>query len=84
MTKIKLSGGEIDSFADAISRILEDVPLFFLSEVMEIAHENRIRYGEDPDLDVSSEEESSDEEECEIISDEEEESESDDDDDSDG
>tara|TARA_R110000824_G_scaffold185329_2_gene366294 strand:+ start:45 stop:296 length:252 start_codon:yes stop_codon:yes gene_type:complete len=80
MTKIKLSGGEIDSFADAISRILEDVPLFFLSEVMEIAHENRIRYGEDPDLDVSSEEESSDEEECEIISDEEEESESDDDD----
>tara|TARA_R110000822_G_scaffold136058_4_gene273631 strand:- start:1538 stop:1786 length:249 start_codon:yes stop_codon:yes gene_type:complete len=79
MTKIKLSGGEIDSFADAISRILEDVPLFFLSEVMEIAHENRIRYGEDPDLDVSSEEESSDEEECEIISDEEEESESDDD-----
>ena len=79
MTKIKLSGGEIDSFADAISRILEDVPLYFLSEVMEIAHENRIRCGEDPDLDVSSEEESSDEEECEIISDEEEESESDDD-----
>ena len=83
MTKIKLSGGEIDSYADAISRILEDVPLFFVSEVMEIAHENRIRYGEDPDLDVSSEEESSDEdeEECEIISDDEKSSSDDEDED---
>ena len=60
--KKKLSSGEIDSYASDIYKVLRDVPLFYLTEVLELASEGRMRDGDDPDLDVSSEEESSDEE----------------------
>ena len=61
--KVKLSQGEINSFSDDISKILSNVPLYYLSEIMEIAMEDRIRDGEMDDLDISSEEESSSSEE---------------------
>tara|TARA_R110000787_G_scaffold3291_2_gene13072 strand:- start:2056 stop:2304 length:249 start_codon:yes stop_codon:yes gene_type:complete len=74
--KKKLSSGEIDSYASDIYKVLRDVPLFYLTEVLELASEGRMRDGDDPDLDVSSDEESSDEEpEPETTEDEEESSE---------
>ena len=73
--KVKLSQGEINSFSADISKILIDVPLYYLNEIMEGAMEDRIRDGEMDDLDISSEEESSsseEEEEPKTTSDEEE------------
>ena len=73
--KVKLSQGEINSFSADISKILIDVPLYYLNEIMEGAMEDRIREGEMDHLDISSEEESSsseEEEEPKTTSDEEE------------
>lgn len=63
--KIELSNGEIDCFADDIYKILRDVPLFYLNEIIELAQEGRKRDGEIEDLDVS---ESEEEEEVEVES----------------
>lgn len=77
MPKIKLSQSEIHSFAEDIYKILCDVPLFYLYEVLELSQEQREKDGEDPDLDVSDsdesscENESSAEEEDEVLSEEE-------------
>lgn len=60
--KIELSNGEIDCFADDIYKILRDVPLFYLNEIIELAHEGRKRDGEIEDLDVSESEEEVEEE----------------------
>jgi len=66
MPKIKLTQSEINSFASDIYKILIDVPLYYLHEVLELAEEQRQKDGEDPDLDLSdesnSEKESTDEE----------------------
>ena len=74
--KVKLSQGEINSFSADISKILSNVPLYYLNEIMEGAMEDRIREGEMDHLDISSEEESSsseeEEEEPKTTSDEEE------------
>ena len=71
MPKIKLSQSDINSFATDIYKILCDVPLFYLYEVLELSQEQREKDGEDPDLDVSDSDESS----CENDSEEDEEDE---------
>ena len=74
--KVKLSQGEINSFGEDIAKVLSNVPLYYLNEVMEYAMEDRIRDGDHSDLDISSEEEekessSEEEEEPKTTSDEE-------------
>ena len=68
-----LNGSEIDEYANDIFKILKEVPLFYLNEVLELAKEGRQRQGDIDKLDTES---SSDEEEEEIIETESEESES--------
>ena len=67
--KIKLSDSEIKSFAEDVYKVLEDVPLYYVYEVLELANEHRQKEGENPDLDTTSSEEedssSSEEEEDE-------------------
>ena len=55
--KINLTSGEINSFADDIYEVLEDIPLFYLIEILELAHEKRMRDGDNPNLDITSDEE---------------------------
>ena len=71
MPKVKLSESEVNSFADDISKVLMDIPLFYVYEILELANETRQREGEIEELDISdsdeeqqsdSETESSDEE----------------------
>lgn len=54
--KIKLSQREINNASDEIYRILKDIPLFYIDEILELAKEGREKDGDDPDLDVSSDE----------------------------
>lgn len=63
MPKVKLSESEINSYSEDIYKILCDIPLFYLVEVLELAHEQRVKDGEDPDLDLSDTDESSSENE---------------------
>jgi len=72
-----LNGSEIDDYANDIYKILKEVPLFYLNEVLELAKEGREREGEIDKLDTESSEE--EEEEERIHSESESESESDDD-----
>lgn len=53
MPKVKLSESEVNSFADDISKVLMDIPLFYVYEVLELANETRQREGEIEDLDIS-------------------------------
>mgnify|MGYP003137153472 CR=1 FL=1 len=57
MPKVKLSESEINSFADDISKVLMDIPLFYIYEVLELANEIRQREGELEDLDISDSDE---------------------------
>jgi len=57
MTKVKLTSSEITSFASDIYKVLIDVPLYYLHEVLEMAEEQRQKDGEDPDLDLSDSDE---------------------------
>lgn len=50
----KLSGGEIDSFADDIFEILKEVPLYYVREVLELGLEFREREGDIEYIDISS------------------------------
>jgi hypothetical protein len=54
-----LNGYEIEEFADDVFKILKDIPLYYVREVLELSLENREREGEIEDLDndSSSEEE---------------------------
>mgnify|MGYP003116931992 CR=1 FL=1 len=54
-----LNGYEIEGFADDVFKILKEVPLFYVREVLELSLEQREREGEIDDLDT----ETSDEEE---------------------
>lgn len=60
MPKIELSQGEINSYSNDIYKILSDIPLFYLIEIVENAMEGRKRDGEDPDLDISDSEDEAD------------------------
>ncbi len=57
MTKIKLSQSEINGYAEDITRILVDIPLFYILEVLELAQERREKEGDIPELDITSSEE---------------------------
>lgn len=57
MPKVKLSESEINSFADDISKVLMDIPLFYIYEVLELANETRQREGEIEELDISDSDE---------------------------
>ena len=70
---INLSNGEIDFKARKIAEILEEVPLYYLNEIMELAHESRQRDGDIDGIDSTSS--SEEEEEEEETTDEEEEEE---------
>jgi hypothetical protein len=58
----KLSGSEIDAYADDIFEVLKEVPLYYIREVLELGLEFREREGDIPQIDTSSSsEEESDE-----------------------
>lgn len=57
MPKVKLSESEINSFAYDISKVLMDIPLFYVYEVLELANETRQREGEIEELDISDSDE---------------------------
>ena len=71
-----LSGGEIDDHGRKIAEYLEDVPIYYIIEVLEIAREGREREGEIDGVDTTSSDEednsSEDEDEEEEEEDEEE------------
>jgi hypothetical protein len=54
---LKLSGGEIDDHARRISEYLEDVPIYYITEVLEIAREGREREGDIDGVDTTSSDE---------------------------
>ena len=56
MPKVKLSEGEIQGFIDDVAKVLNQVPLFYVYEVLERANEDRQRDGELSDLDISDSE----------------------------
>ena len=72
---LKLTGSEIDFFASKIYETLEEIPLYYIEEVLELAFEGRKREGDIEGLDISSSEEekssSSDSNEAITTSDEE-------------
>jgi len=74
----KLTGGEIDNYANDIFDILKDVPLYYLNEVMELALEGRKREGEIEDIDTDTSSEEEEESKTESESEESEESEDED------
>ena len=57
MPKVKLSESEVNSFADDISKVLMDIPLFYVYEILELANETRQREGEIEELDISDSDE---------------------------
>tara|TARA_R110000803_G_scaffold82545_3_gene148711 strand:- start:861 stop:1076 length:216 start_codon:yes stop_codon:yes gene_type:complete len=61
--KIELNSGEVNSFANDIYKILMEIPLYYVVEVLESAHSDRVREGKLIELDMtsSSEEEEEDE-----------------------
>ena len=52
--KKKLSEREIDNYAEEISDILNNVPLFYINEVLELANDIRQKQGALSFLDVTS------------------------------
>tara|TARA_E500000318_G_scaffold35819_1_gene34906 strand:+ start:142 stop:375 length:234 start_codon:yes stop_codon:yes gene_type:complete len=73
-----LSNGEIESYARDISEILEQIPLFYVYEVLEMANEKRQKENEIEGVDTTDSDCDSEEERC--SSDEESEDSSDNDD----
>ena len=68
---LKLSGSEIDFFALKIGEYLEEVPLYYVEEILELAYEDRRKEGDIDGIDTSSsEEENSSSEENKTSSDE--------------
>jgi hypothetical protein len=63
MPKKILNNSEIEGYAESICNILEDVPLYYIIEVLELAKSHRDSIGDIHDLDVSDEEEVAEEEE---------------------
>ena len=60
---LKLSDGEIEGYARDISDVLEQVPLFYVYQVLELANEKRQREFEIDGIDTTSSDEESEEEE---------------------
>tara|TARA_R110000765_G_scaffold176044_1_gene281046 strand:- start:601 stop:825 length:225 start_codon:yes stop_codon:yes gene_type:complete len=56
MPKKILNSSEMEGFAESICNILEDVPLYYIIEVLELAKSHRDSIGDIHDLDVSDEE----------------------------
>ena len=54
---LKLSGSEIDFFALKIGEYLEEVPLYYVEEILELAYEDRRKEGDIDGVDTSSSEE---------------------------
>lgn len=68
---LKLSGSEIDFFALKIGEYLEEIPLYYVEEILELAYEDRRKEGDIDGIDTSSsEEEKSSSEENKTSSDE--------------
>mgnify|MGYP003645074714 CR=1 FL=1 len=76
---LKLSGSEIDFYASKIYETLEEIPLYYIEEIMELAFEDRRREGDIEGLDISSSEEENSESNESTTSDEEEKTSSSDD-----
>lgn len=64
--KVELTNGEIDSFADDIYKVLRNVPLFYVHEIIELGLEGRQKDGEIDELDVSDSESDEDESQSDI------------------
>ena len=52
-----MSSGELECLVEQISTVLDECPLYYVIEVLEMAKSYRDRQGEQDELDVSSEEE---------------------------
>tara|TARA_R100001086_G_scaffold221435_2_gene138643 strand:+ start:883 stop:1128 length:246 start_codon:yes stop_codon:yes gene_type:complete len=63
--KVELTNGEIDSFADDIYKVLRNVPLYYVNEIIELGLEGRQKDGEIDELDVSDSESDEEESDCE-------------------
>tara|TARA_R110000764_G_scaffold4554_2_gene18703 strand:+ start:236 stop:451 length:216 start_codon:yes stop_codon:yes gene_type:complete len=61
--KIELNSGEVNSFANDIYKILMEIPLYYVVEVLEIAHSERTREGKLIELDMTSSSEEDEEDE---------------------
>ncbi len=66
MTKVKLNNADINFYSEKVSKVLRDVPLFYVNEILELANEDRVKEGADPDLDTTSSEEELSDDESEI------------------
>ena len=77
--EIKLSQGEVNNYAEDIYKIIKDIPIYYLNEIVENALEERKKEGEVENIDYisSSDEEEEEEVEEEVESDAERESEGD-------
>ena len=64
--KVELTNGEIDSFADDIYKVLRNVPLFYVHEIIELGLEGRQKDGYIVELDVSDSESDDSESESDI------------------
>jgi len=62
--EIKLSQGEVNNYAEDIYKIIKDIPIYYLNEIVENALEERKKEGEVENIDYIS---SSDEEEEEEV-----------------
>ena len=60
--KIELNSGEVNSFANDIYKILMEIPLYYVVEVLELAHSDRVREGKLIELDMTSSSEEEEEE----------------------
>lgn len=65
---LKLSGSEIDFFALKIGEYLEEVPLYYVEEILELAYEDRRKEGDIEGIDTSSSEEEKSSEENNVSS----------------
>lgn len=53
---LELSSGEIESYSRDISQILEEIPLYYVYEVLELANDYRQREREIEGVDITSSE----------------------------
>jgi len=68
-----MSSGELECLVEQISNVLEECPLYYVIEVLEMAQQYRDRMGEQDELDISSDEEEDPEDKPEFTDEEDEE-----------
>jgi len=59
--EIKLSQGEVNNFAEDVYRIIKEIPIYYLNEIIENAVEERKKEGEIEHVDYVSSDDDEDE-----------------------